>query len=232
MTRRTLDALGLPIVLFLLAGALGAAARTSGWTSADLRFDEAVRSTRTGWLTAVAQVLNVGFGPPAGLAIAGLLAAGLLLARRPRTAMLTTLLIAVGWTVSSVFKVLIARPRPPAAYQLISELGHDSFPSGHVALTMSLAVAVAFLTYGTRYFIPVVVAGVLLVAAQAMARMYLGVHYPSDVVGSILAGTAGTGAVLRLSGFPAGRRAPRDEAADAAPRETVRSTRSGVWNGT
>ncbi|WP_424533968.1 phosphatase PAP2 family protein [Sphaerisporangium viridialbum] len=228
MIRRTLDALGLPILLFLLAGALGLAARTGGWTSADLRLDEAVRGARTGWLTAVAQVLNVGFGPPAGLAIVALLAAGLLLAGRTRAAMVTTLLIAVGWTVSSVYKVLIARPRPPAAYQLIPEPGHDSFPSGHVALTMSVAVAVAFLAYGTRYFRPAVVVGVLVVAAQALARMYLGVHYPSDVVGSILASTAGTGAVLRLSGFSPGRREPLGGVA----REKVRNTRAGVWNGT
>jgi peptidoglycan/xylan/chitin deacetylase (PgdA/CDA1 family)/membrane-associated phospholipid phosphatase len=197
--RRTLDVLGLPILLLALAGALGLATRTSGLTSVDLHLDQAVQAMRTGWLTAVAQVLNVGFGPPAGLTIVVALTAALFLAGRSRTAVTTFLVIAVGWTFSSVFKALIARPRPPVSHQLISELGNDSFPSGHVALTMSLAVAVAFLAHRTRYFRPVVVVGVVFVVAQAMARLYLGVHYPSDVVGSILVSTAGTGAVLRLS---------------------------------
>ncbi|WP_248959000.1 phosphatase PAP2 family protein [Sphaerisporangium perillae] len=199
MARRALDTLGLPLLLFALALALGLAARTAEWTGVDLRLDEAVRGARSGPLTVAAQVLNAGFVPPAGVAMIALLTAYLFLARRPRTAVITFLLVSVGWTVNSVLKALIDRPRPPVAFQLVPQLGHDSFPSGHVALTMSLAIALAFLARRTRYFRLVVVLGVLLVVAQAMARLYLGVHYPTDVAGSILASTAGAGAVLRLS---------------------------------
>jgi membrane-associated phospholipid phosphatase len=151
-------------------------------------------------LTAIADVLNVAFGPLSGILIIVLLAVTLALMRRARTALLVTLMIAADWTVSTVFKMIIARPRPPVTDQLIFKIGHDSFPSGHVTLTLSLAVAAGFLAAGTRRFVLVVCIGGVFVAAQAVARMYLGVHYPTDVIGSVLAGTAGTSTVIILRG--------------------------------
>ncbi|MET8142473.1 phosphatase PAP2 family protein [Sphaerisporangium sp. NPDC005288] len=206
MIRRALDILGPPLLLLAVAPALGLAARTSEWTGADLRLDETVRATRSAPLTELAHALHAAFTPPAGVTMIALLTAVLLLVRRPRTAVVTFLLVTVGWTVNSVVKALIDRPRPPVAFQLVPELGHDSFPSGHVALTMSLAFAAAYLAHGTRYFPVVAAAGVLLVVAQALARLYLGVHYPTDVAGSIFTSTAGAWAVLRLSAARESRR--------------------------
>ncbi|MFC4530494.1 phosphatase PAP2 family protein [Sphaerisporangium dianthi] len=205
MTRRALDILGLPLLLLAVALVLGLAARTPQWTGADLRLEAAVRATRSGPLTALAHALHAGFSPPAGVTMIALLAAGLLLARRPRTALIASSLVTAGWTVNSAIKALIDRPRPPVAFQLVPELGHDSFPSGHVALTMSLVIAAAYLARRTRCFPAVVAAGVVLVVAQALARLYLGVHHPTDVAASILTSTAGAGAVLRLSAARRGR---------------------------
>ncbi|WP_433355948.1 phosphatase PAP2 family protein [Microtetraspora malaysiensis] len=192
--------LRVPAVLVVATGLLGVAARTPLVTEHDLRADEAVETLRTPALTMIADALNVAFAPVAGVTIVVLLAVTLVLMGRARTAVLVTLIVAIGWATSSVFKQIIARPRPPAADQLVHELGHDSFPSGHVTLTLSLVVAVAFLAAGTRRFPLVVSVGAVLVAAQAFARMYLGVHYPTDVIGALLAGTAGTSAVIALRG--------------------------------
>ncbi|MBE3010367.1 phosphatase PAP2 family protein [Microbispora sp. NEAU-D428] len=190
--------LRLPALLVVVTGLLGAAARTATVTGADLNADLAVEALRTPDLTRVADILDVVFGPVAGVLIIALLAAVLTLTGRVRAAVLATLVVAAGWTTSAIFKQIIARPRPPVADQLLFETGHDSFPSGHVALTLSLAVAAAFLVARTRWFALVVCAGGVLVVAQAFARMYLGVHYPTDVVGSMLAATAGTSAVIAL----------------------------------
>ncbi|MFF3666336.1 phosphatase PAP2 family protein [Microtetraspora malaysiensis] len=192
--------LRMPAVLVVATGLLGVAARTPLVTEHDLRADEAIETLRTPALTVVADVLNVAFGPVAGLTIVVLLAVTLVLMGRARTAVLVTLIVAIGWATGSVFKQIIARPRPPAADQLVHEIGHDSFPSGHVTLTLSLVVAAAFLAAGTRRFPLVVSVGAVLVAAQAFARMYLGVHYPTDVIGALLAGAAGTSAVIALRG--------------------------------
>ncbi|GIH66782.1 phosphatase PAP2 family protein [Microbispora siamensis] len=190
--------LRLPVLLVVATGLLGAAARTATVTDVDLNADLAVEALRTPDLTRVAGILDVVFGPVAGVLIVALLAATLALTGRVRAAVMATLVVAAGWTTSAIFKQIIARPRPPLADQLLLETGHDSFPSGHVALTLSLAVAAAFLAVRTRWFALVVCAGGVLVVAQAFARMYLGVHYPTDVVGSLLSATAGTTAVIAL----------------------------------
>ena len=105
-----------------------------------------------------------------------------------------------GWAGSEFFKVRVARQRPDSALlfdPLAPENGADSFPSGHVTFAVTLAFAVYFLARGTRWAKSAAVAGVVVVAVVAWSRLYIGVHYPSDVVGSVLAGTA---PVILLSG--------------------------------
>jgi undecaprenyl-diphosphatase len=61
-----------------------------------------------------------------------------------------------------------------------------------------MVMALGVLAYGSRWFRPVVIVGVVLVTAQALARLYLGVHYPSDVIGSVLVAPAGALIVIAL----------------------------------
>ncbi|MEU0569781.1 glycosyltransferase [Nonomuraea sp. NPDC005983] len=165
---------------------VGFAARTPAWTAADTSVTQAVQSLRGPWLTALAQVLNVGFGTVVGTVLAAVLVVGLAVSGRSRDAGGALLVIAAGWGVSALVKVVVARPRPPALHALVQELGPDSFPSGHVCLTLSFVIAVALLARKTRFFWPVVAAGGVLVAGQMTARVYLGAHYPTDTLGSII----------------------------------------------
>lgn len=145
-----------------------------------------VQSIRSPGWTAVAQVLNVSFGTVMGSVLVGVLVVAVVVWRRLRPAWSALVVIAAGWCVSPLVKTLVARPRPPAVHALVHELGPDSFPSGHVCLTLSIVVAGALLARNTRLFLPVLVAGCVLVAGQMLARVYLGAHYPSDTLGSLI----------------------------------------------
>ncbi|HSP48281.1 MAG TPA: phosphatase PAP2 family protein [Clostridiaceae bacterium] len=88
-----------------------------------------------------------------------------------------------------VLKYFVKRKRP---FEVILELeslkiGIDqfSFPSGHTTAAFALAATIAFLT--PNPFISTVY--VVLAAIVAMSRVYLGVHYPSDVTAGALIGT-------------------------------------------
>jgi undecaprenyl-diphosphatase len=177
-------------------------AHAPGVSTAELGVDQGLSLHHVALLTAVAMALNLLFGPVAGLLAIAAVAAFLLLVRRaPVHAAAFALMAGSGWVASEFFKLLVARQRPDAALlfdPLAPESGTDSFPSGHVTFAVTLAFAVYFLARGTRWAKFAAVSGVVVVALVAWSRLYIGVHYPSDVAGSLLAGTA---AVVLLAGL-------------------------------
>lgn len=123
---------------------------------------------------------------------------GIVLAVIPRTRKCgVSMLLAMGLTflVGNLFlKNLIARPRPCAVDTSVKLLipypSEYSFPSGHTS--NGFAAALTFFFY---YRVPGAVA-LLVAAIIAFSRMYLFVHYPTDILGGLILGVADACIVL------------------------------------
>ena len=119
-----------------------------------------------------------------------LLAAVLLLIRRQRARGLSAAFaLALDLiTCNKILKPLIGRIRPfafrPDLSLLVSPPGDASFPSGHTAA--AFAVVFALKTAGSPLWRP----ALALAAVTAFSRLYLYVHWPTDVLGGVLLGAA------------------------------------------
>ncbi len=93
----------------------------------------------------------------------------------------------LGDFIKDYLKKLIMRPRPfldvPSLVPAIKPPKSFSFPSGHTTLAFSVAFIISRIL-PKRYSIP----AFLIAALVAFSRLYLGVHYPSDILGGICAG--------------------------------------------
>ena len=110
--------------------------------------------------------------------------------------MIVMLGLAVGvadFIASGILKDLVARPRPTRAPELEGVLhlvngyksGTYGFVSSHAANTMALA-----LLFSLIWRNKIATIGLMLwVAANCYSRMYLGVHYPTDILGGLIVGS-------------------------------------------
>ncbi len=130
---------------------------------------------------------------------AGGLAFFLLLSRRGAAALALLISIGAGEGLVWVIKTLAGRPRPDLVNALAPAQG-PSFPSGHAFVAFAFygfAVWLAFDRTQRRCFKGLIaIAGILFVAALGFSRVYLGVHWPSDVLASYALGGAWLTAVI------------------------------------
>lgn len=92
--------------------------------------------------------------------------------------------------INNLIKVIIARPRPEIN-KLVTETGY-SFPSGHSITSMVFYGYLVYLTYkyinNKKIKIPLIIFLILLIPTIGLSRIYLGVHYASDVLCGFLLG--------------------------------------------
>jgi len=117
----------------------------------------------------------------------------LLMTGRRSTALLQLASVIGGWALSNGLKIGIGRPRPDIVPHLI-EVGDLSFPSGHAMVSaatyLTLGSILSGLQAGRAEKVFVLAVAVILTVAIGLSRIYLGVHYPSDVVGGWCGGIA------------------------------------------
>ena len=157
-----------------------------GPTPGDQTGQDIAGQIASGWLTDVAKVVTRLGSLPVVLPIA--LVSGIALAAYRRFTELAVLVAAVALMILGVHEIkdAVDRPRPPADTLLggVNAEG-SSFPSGHAAYSVIYAwlavTVVARLRPATTHGTLVIVVGIALTAVIGLSRVYLGVHYLSDV---------------------------------------------------
>lgn len=89
--------------------------------------------------------------------------------------------------ISTLIKHIVNRPRPYVTYSFIEKItggSSPSFPSGHTSDAFTLAASLSF-AFPKWY---IIIPSYVWAAAVGYSRMDLGVHYPSDVLASIIIG--------------------------------------------
>ena len=149
----------------------------------------AVATARRGWLNGAA-VDVTGLGSATVLTAATVFAVAVLIALHRRAAAIQLLVASTGAALlTTIAKHVVERQRPSVVPRLVEVTGF-SYPSGHslassaIYLTLAL-VASRELPHARRILHA---AGGVLIAAIALSRIYLGVHFPSDVLSGICLG--------------------------------------------
>jgi membrane-associated phospholipid phosphatase len=193
------------MVLVLALG--GIAAFAAGWafieiaeqfrltTSSLYHADHAVnawfQNERHPGLTALLGAVTVAGGPLGMALVVMLVAAGLLLRKHPASAVFVMIAAAGGALLNLGLKTIFERVRPPAATAIAVAQGY-SFPSGHAMGSFIVFGSIAYVVLRQPFrwkvksaLLAMLVTAVLLVG---LSRVYLGVHWISDIAGGWSAG--------------------------------------------
>ena len=130
------------------------------------------------------------FGRPPLMLSMGACVVGFLWIQKRRGDATFFLVSVIGAAILNVLaKSVFGRTRPDLWISVAPEADY-SFPSGHAMATMALAASLVVLAWPTRQRFVVLGLAVVFVAAIGFSRLYLGVHYPSDILGGWCASLA------------------------------------------
>lgn len=164
--------------------------RSNGWSSPiDLSIVQGLRTLHNPWLTNLMWVTSLPGDPSVITPLTALSAIVLIIwGLRPGAVFLvTTMLSEAG--LRNLFATNLARPRPPVAFSLISQPITYSFPSGHTWATFLFVAVLGLVLWRTlpkHWSVRVTIVSVATAIAMLVgaSRVYLGVHWPSDVLGA------------------------------------------------
>ncbi len=185
------------LVLTVLLGAVGAwlllgAASGTGPATVDPRVLDWFLGVRVPALT-TAFVIVTQVGSTVAMAVLAVLVGGWLWWRGRRTDAVFVVVTMAG--ASALFrglKLFFDRPRPPPVYHLVNET-NESLPSGHATMSVVVIGSLAVLAWAGRAALTrtvTVLAALVWIGADGTSRLYLGVHWLSDVLAGYLLGAA------------------------------------------
>ena len=100
------------------------------------------------------------------------------------------------WALNMILKALFDRERP-ALWEKRGQYALASYPSGHAIATVAVLATIALLLYRERGWRWPIVVVALLAVVSLYSRLYLGVHWPGDVLAGVLVGAIWLYATVR-----------------------------------
>lgn len=147
-------------------------------------------------MTSLVAIITALGGVHVTLGLASLMALLLLLRRAPGRALLLGSTVAVERLMVEGLKDWIGRSRPSIGVDWLPQ--GLAYPSGHAANSMTAFLAVALIAVPPVHRRPAVVAALVLTFLIGLSRVWLGVHWPSDVIGGWTLGLLAVGTALAI----------------------------------
>ncbi|WP_248510573.1 phosphatase PAP2 family protein [Sporosarcina sp. NCCP-2222] len=186
------------------------------------QFDDTIISIVQGWesswLTPIMKAFTwIGSTTVVLLLIAaGFILLFYILKERMQAYLYLTVMLGTG-ALNQVLKMIFKRERPEI-HRLI-EIGGYSFPSGHTMMSFSLYAIIAYIvwrhTKSTFSRIASILFAIIMALSIAVSRIYLGVHYPSDVAGGMAASAFWLIVSISVYGYYQDRTAKRSKPSTA-----------------
>tara|TARA_R110001583_G_scaffold146830_1_gene298859 strand:- start:6179 stop:8311 length:2133 start_codon:yes stop_codon:yes gene_type:complete len=188
----TLTSISWLYLLFVFSGLAEDVVTGDAVTAIDARVEALLASVRTPFFNHLFYAItSLGFWP---LVVSGLLATicWLWYRRAPELILPLAVSVASCELLTVLGKLMFHRPRPDGG---LIEAGGFSFPSGHASISVAFYGFVIYLAMRTvrlwRTRLNLLMLGVLVALLIGFSRLYLGVHYLSDVVAGYLVGAMG-----------------------------------------
>ncbi len=166
-----------------------------------LFFDEGILRTVNSFSTPALDTFTVGFtqlGGVQGVFVLTLGIALLLLGRKKRRSAAILVVGVAGAGLLNVFlKSIFQRDRPELWERILTE-NSFSFPSGHAMASSALALSLIVVFWPTRWRWPVLVGALVYMVGIGLTRLYLGVHYPTDVIAGWIVSAAWVALVMLI----------------------------------
>jgi undecaprenyl-diphosphatase len=172
------------VALFAAFLVLGWVARTGGVAQLELRVLDVLQSIARPGITEFVRLVTWSGDTLQVIGLVAIIVLTLLLLRRTRATLFALCVGLLPGACTTIFKALFQRPRPVSPFG--DALADFAYPSGHAALSMSVAVILAAVSWRTRLRWPVLVLAAAYALAVGYSRTYLGVHHPTDVLGGWL----------------------------------------------